>query len=179
MVWTWGPCWWKWRININVWYIYWETRCSKGCSTNTFVSRYFIHRFCNSSFVEISSKHLHSKTIRDKQLKFWGKVHLPLHVMCHVSWVMCLLSRVTCHMFFSFSFLLTKYWSYLVEGLLSTWPTASSFCLNTQARHTHCYAFQKILNLVFSFYDCVLRLNILTVLKMTDWVDGRWASQPI
>ena len=49
--------------------------------------------------------------------------------MCHMSRVMtCHVSRVTCN-FFSFFLLLffrTKWWSLLVEGLLSTGPTPSS-----------------------------------------------------
>ena len=61
----------------------------------------------------------------------------PLCVTCHVSNVMCQLSCITyqvsgvrCHVshvtFFSSTFL-TKCWSLLVEGLLSTGPTPSSF----------------------------------------------------
>ena len=44
------------------------------------------------------------------------------HVVCHVSCVTCHMSHVT---FFSF-FFLTKWWSFLVEGLLSTGPTPFS-----------------------------------------------------
>ena len=50
------------------------------------------------------------------------------HVTCHMSRVMSHVSRVTCHMsLFFYSFSLTKWWSFLVEGLLSTGPTPSSF----------------------------------------------------
>ena len=41
------------------------------------------------------------------------------HVTCHMSCVMCHFSNVL--------FFLTKLWSYLVEGLLPTGPTPSSF----------------------------------------------------
>ena len=52
--------------------------------------------------------------------------YVMCHVMCHVSRVTCHMSRVTCHMS-PFFFFLTKWWSLLVEGLLSTGPTPSSF----------------------------------------------------
>ena len=54
----------------------------------------------------------------------------PKRVMCHVSRVTCHVSRVTCHVSFFlllFFFFWTKWWSLLVEGLLSTGPTPSSF----------------------------------------------------
>ena len=60
----------------------------------------------------------------------------PYHVSCvpcHISCVTCHLSHVTCQVsrvtfiFFFFSF--TKWYSSLVEGLLSTGPTPSSFRL--------------------------------------------------
>ena len=60
-------------------------------------------------------------------------------VMCHVSCVTCHMSRVTCHMSHVFLFLfllffvffyptknMPKWWSQLVEGLISTGPTPSS-----------------------------------------------------
>ena len=37
------------------------------------------------SFVNISSKHFHSQTVRAKDLQFWEKVYLPPPVTCHVS----------------------------------------------------------------------------------------------
>ena len=42
----------------------------------------------------------------------------------HVSGVTYQVSCVMCHM----SSFLTRWWSYLVEGLLSTGPNPSSFC---------------------------------------------------
>ena len=59
------------------------------------------------TFVGISSEHLHSQTVRARELKFWKKVYLPPSVMCHMSCVTCHVSHVmyhiscvTCHMFF-------------------------------------------------------------------------------
>ena len=54
--------------------------------------------------------------------------HNMSHVACHVSCVTCHLSHVT--FFFFFFFFWTKWWSLLVEGLLSTEPTPSSFFLD-------------------------------------------------
>ena len=50
--------------------------------------------------------------------------HLP-YVTCHVSHVTCHVSHVTCHCRNIYFF--TVWWSYSVEGLLSTGPTPSSF----------------------------------------------------
>ena len=61
-----------------------------------------------------------------RELKFWENVHHPQHVTCHVSCVLCHISRVTSHMSCFFVFF-TNRWSLLVEGLLSTGPTPSSF----------------------------------------------------
>ena len=54
-----------------------------------------VDSFGNSSFVKISSRHLHSQTIRDRELKFWEKVDLPNMscVTCHLSHVTCLMSH--------------------------------------------------------------------------------------
>ena len=46
------------------------------------------------------------------------------HVTCHMS-------HVTCHMSLFFLFFWTKKWSLLVEGLLLTGPTPSSFLLDS------------------------------------------------
>ena len=54
----------------------------------------FIHSFGNSSFVKISSNHLHSQTIRARELTVWEKVHLPSPVSC----VTCQVSHVTCQL---------------------------------------------------------------------------------
>ena len=51
----------------------------------------------NSSFVEISSEHLHYQTVKARELQFWEKVHLPQPVLCHMSRVTCHVSPVTCH----------------------------------------------------------------------------------
>ena len=58
------------------------------------------------------------------------------HVTCHVSHVTCHMPRVTCHVSHLFLFFfLTKWWSLLVEGLLSTGLTPSSFLTNKQFCH--------------------------------------------
>ena len=60
-----------------------------------------IAAFRNPAFVEISSKHLHSQSIRSKELNILGNVHLPpcvtfhmscAHVLCHISHVTCKIS---------------------------------------------------------------------------------------
>ena len=56
----------------------------------------------HSSFVKISSEHLHSQTIKARKLKFWEKVHLPPPVMFHESYVTCHVSPVTFHMSLNF-----------------------------------------------------------------------------
>ena len=56
-----------------------------------------IDSLIHSSFVAISSEHLHSPTLRARELKFQEKVHLP--PPCIVSHVMCHVWRVTCHIF--------------------------------------------------------------------------------
>ena len=87
----------------------------------------------------MSSKHSQSQTGRARELTFWQNVHPTLCVMCHVSCVMCHMSHGMCHMshvtcpniFFTLEKnpekKWTKWWSFLVEGLLSTRPTLSSF----------------------------------------------------
>ena len=56
----------------------WQTRCSRGCLTNSFVIKYVPHW----SFVKISSKHRSSQTKRVRDLTFWENVH---PTRCHVS----------------------------------------------------------------------------------------------
>ena len=48
--------------------------------------------------MKLSSVHLHSQTVRARELKFWEKVHLLPRVICHVSHAMCHVSCVPCHM---------------------------------------------------------------------------------
>ena len=72
----------------------------------------FIQYLGEGSFVEISSEHLHSKTVGARKPTFWEKVHLSLPVMCHMPCVMCQVLCVMCHMshvkFFVFLFFLDK-----------------------------------------------------------------------
>ena len=60
--------------------------------------RSLIEILTGSSFMEISSKHHHSQTVRARELTFWEKVHLSPPVTCHVLNVTCHMSHVTCHM---------------------------------------------------------------------------------
>ena len=73
---------------------YYQTWCSRGCSTNTFVIHQLIHELTNSFFSSKSSRHLHSLT---KWAKFWEHVHFPPCVTRQMSYVMCSMSSVICH----------------------------------------------------------------------------------
>ena len=91
------------------------TRCSWGCSTNTFVIHWVIHWLIPWSFSFKSSTHYYTQTVRARKLKFWKNVHLTPHVtchmshfMCHMTHVMCHISHVTCHLIFYIFFLLLK-----------------------------------------------------------------------
>ena len=57
----------------------------------------FIQWFSQQFFSSKSWKHLHSRTVWDKDLKFWKNVQLPPYVICHVSHITCHMSRVTCY----------------------------------------------------------------------------------
>ena len=48
--------------------------------------------------MKISSKHLHSQTVRAREPTFWEKVHFPPPVTCHVSHIPYHRPHVTCHM---------------------------------------------------------------------------------
>ena len=72
-------------------HIIYQTRCSWGCSTNTFV----IYSVCHP-FVQRSSNHLHSQTVGARHQLFLEIVHLPPHVICNVSSVTCHISLDTC-----------------------------------------------------------------------------------
>ena len=66
---------------------------SQGCSANTFV----IKQIDRSSFVEISSKHLHFQTIRARGWHFEKCSPHPPCVPCHMAYVTCHMSLFTCH----------------------------------------------------------------------------------
>ena len=76
--------------------------------------------------VQISSKHCQSQIGRAGELKFLKNVHPPPCVTCHVSYGMCHVSHVMWHLSHVICFF-TNRLSKLVEGLLSTGPTPSSF----------------------------------------------------
>ena len=56
------------------------------------------HSLIDSPISSKSSKHLHSQTVRARELKFGEKVHLPPHVMCLMSHFTFYMSHFTCHM---------------------------------------------------------------------------------
>ena len=68
--------------------------CSRASFTNTIV----IHLFIRSWFEKMSSRHLHSQTIRARDRNFWHNIHQPLCVMWHMSSVTYHMSGVSCHM---------------------------------------------------------------------------------
>ena len=85
---------WSLKCWLNFWYL------TDPVKPALFYAHLCYSSFSHSSLVEISSEHLHSQTVRGREVKFWDKVHLP-HlscVICHMSSVMCPVSHVTCHM---------------------------------------------------------------------------------
>ena len=109
--------------------------------------------------MEISSKLLHSQTIRASHVShvMCHVSHVTCHVSratCHLSHVMCCMSHVTCHMShvtFRMSHVTChvshvichifseKGWNLSVEGLLSTGPTPSSFRCASFSRSDDCH----------------------------------------
>ena len=98
---------WGWNKQGYNWYLYWSgvqfrkdqlmhntPGVSRGCSTKTIVIHWLTHWF-NSTFSLKSSKHLHSWTVRAKDLKFGKKISHSF--TCHISNVTCHMSRLTCH----------------------------------------------------------------------------------
>ena len=85
-----------------------------------------MHSLSRSWFVKISSKHHKSQTLRARELEFWENVHPLQHVTCNMSHVMFHMSHVMYPMPWV-KFIFSMWWSILVEGLLSTRPTPSSF----------------------------------------------------
>ena len=74
-----------------------QTQSSRGCSANTFII---------NLFVQVYSQYLHTQSIWARQMTFWENVHLPPHVTCHKSCVLCPVSHhisqmscVTCIIF--------------------------------------------------------------------------------
>ena len=94
---------------------YKQTRCSRGCSTITFVTHWLIDGVSQCSFSSKPSKYCYTKTVRARELKCLDNVQHPQFVACHVS---CVRRHVSCVPFFSL-FFPSKWWSQLVEGLLS------------------------------------------------------------
>ena len=57
-----------------------------------------INSLTHSSFSSKCSKHLHSQTIKAREVKFLENVKSPSHVKSHASHVTCLISCVICQM---------------------------------------------------------------------------------
>ena len=81
---------------------------------------YSLHWFnkwlTHSSIVKISSKLLHSQTVRARDLKLWDNVHHPLCVTCHMSLFTYKFSHVRCH--FTAIFIDILKFSYSINHLL-------------------------------------------------------------
>ena len=106
------------------------------------ITLWLINWLIKGSFSSKSSKYHKSQTVIASDFKIlWDKIHHHLcetchmscvksHVICHVSHSMCHISCVTVfNLLYIFSFW-NKWWSLLVEGLLSTGPTLYSFYRN-------------------------------------------------
>ena len=57
-----------------------------------------INWLSESAFSSKFPANLHSQAVRARELKFWDNIHLPQHIICHMSCVTCQMSFVTCHM---------------------------------------------------------------------------------
>ena len=111
------------------------TRCSRGSSTNTFVTHSFINSLTDKVILSFRNfKTLYIPNSKSSGAKTLKECSLP--TICHMSCVTCHVSGVTCQvsgvtLFSSFHFFLflfwTKWWILLLESLLSTGPTPSSF----------------------------------------------------
>ena len=119
---------------------------------------WFINSFINSFILFLQIFKIPSKPSKPYELGTWSfegmftSLHMPhnmchmshvtcrmSHVTCHVSFVTCPMSHVTCSMqhyvyFFYLEKNWTKWWSWLVKGLLSTRPSLSSLYINIKAQ---------------------------------------------
>ena len=102
-------------VQLNIWKkkVFWNHNCTYIWTSPLLQTpSSLINWFRDSSFSSKSSRHLHSQTVRARAMSC---------VRCHVSNVLCPLSRVTSYHFYNIFFF--KLLSLLVEGLLSTGPT--------------------------------------------------------
>ena len=77
-----------------------QTWCSRGCYTNSFVLNLLFHQLSQRCISSKSSKYHNTKTVRARKLKFFKRMfisHKVSCVTCHMSRVMCHMSTVTCH----------------------------------------------------------------------------------
>ena len=144
----------------------------------------------DNPLVQISSQHCQSQTGRTRELKFWENVHPTVYVMCHVSGVRFHLWSVKCHLshvkiffftlkkywfFFGHKQNLTKWWSWSVEGLLSTGPNPSSFfsISNNQGnlKPKMLNINHRTLKIHFTFYTCKQRQSIALAKSSKDFLN--------
>ena len=120
-----------------------QTRCSRSWSTNSLVIHYLSHSVMVCGIIPPDIHNIINP--RPLELDSWNfeRMFTPYHVSC----VTCHVSRVICQKYFFFTFSLykkikknlilhhkkycKKWWSYSVEGLLSTGPTPSSLALGS------------------------------------------------
>ena len=80
-----------------------QTRCSRVCSINTFVTDSFIHSFIHwlsqSAFFFKCSKYHKSQAVRAWEPTFWENFPPAHHVTCHMLLVTCHMSSVKCNFF--------------------------------------------------------------------------------
>ena len=95
--------------------------------------------------MEISLQHLHTQTVKAKELKFGEKIHLPPHVMCHISSITCHDSHVTCRVshvmdynIFSI-FFLAKAVKLVDSGSVINGATPSSLCFILIFQKSYCF----------------------------------------
>ena len=134
-------------------------------------------RVSQSSFVKISSKHLHSQTVRARELKFWFTSPYMLCVMCHISSVPCHMSYVTCHVWHD-----TCHLMQLKKNTNPTYYNLQKFCHSQTVRsrdlkvlnnfhhppHYHHYYSLLCYTLLYT------NLQYITVLDYCSiWEDGR------
>ena len=125
--------------------------CHVSCVTN--------HMSVSCVICQVSHVTSNSQTLRADILREGSPPPTCLlsYVTCHVSHLMCHISGVL------FSFFFTKWWSYSVEGLLSTKPTPSSFdikfkriCCKYHSKWTDLWM-SRIVHLCVRLFMCLSR----------------------
>ena len=115
---------------------------------------WFINWLIKWSFSSISSGQHYFQTVKAKDMKFWDNVH-----SC-VSCVTCPWSRFRCHVS-CVTWGGTHWWSHLVEVLLSTGPTPSSFMYRVSQKK--CLFFSQSDSRMELFWDTLYFYDNTTV----------------